>query len=83
MKTTLTLLAAATALVLPIAASAQSAADVAYCKKLASVWRAYNEGVDPAAGIATALTKCNGAAAASIPVIEKALTDEGFKLPKK
>ena len=83
MKTTLTLLAAATALVLPVAASAQSAGDVAYCKKLASVWRAYNEGADPAAGIATALATCNGAPGASIPVIEKALTDEGFKLPKK
>jgi hypothetical protein len=83
MKTTLTLLAVAAALVLPVAASAQSAADVAYCKKLASVWRAYNEGADPAVAIATALTKCNTGTAASIPVLEKALTDEGFKLPKK
>jgi len=83
MRTTLTLLAAATALVLPIAASAQSAADVAYCKKLSAVWRAYNEGADPAAGIATALATCNGASGAAIPVLEKALTDEGFKLPKK
>lgn len=83
MKTTLTLLAVAAAFVLPVAASAQSAADVAYCKKLASVWRAYNEGADPAVAVATALTKCNTAAAASIPVIEKSLTDDGFKLPKK
>jgi hypothetical protein len=82
MKTTLTLLAVAAAFVLPVAASAQSA-DVTYCKKLASVWRAYNEGADPAVSIATALTKCNTAAAASIPVIEKSLTDDGFKLPKK
>ena len=83
MKTTLTLLAVAAAFVLPAAASAQTAGDAAYCKKLASVWRAYNEGADPAVAIATALTKCNSAATASIPVLEKALTDEGFKLPKK
>lgn len=83
MRTTLTFLAVATALALPVAASAQSAADVAYCKKLASVWRAYNEGEDPAVSIATALTKCNSAPGASIPVIEKSLTDDGFKLPKK
>lgn len=83
MKATLTLMAVGIALALPLAASAQSAADVAYCKKLAAVWRAYNEGADPAVAIATALTKCNTAAAASIPVIEKSLTDDGFKLPKK
>jgi hypothetical protein len=82
MKGTLTFLAVGAALVLPIAASAQPA-DVAYCKKLSAVWRAYNEGADPAAGVATALTKCNSAPAASIPVLEKALKDDGFTLPKK
>ena len=70
------------ALVLPLAASAQPA-DVAYCKKLSSVYRAYNEGNDPATSIATALSKCNSAPAASIPVLEKALKDDGFTLPKK
>jgi hypothetical protein len=44
---------------------------------------AYNDGFDPAAAIATALTKCNTAPAASIPVVEKALTDDGFTIPKK
>ncbi len=82
MKTTLTLLTVATALVLPVAASAQST-DVTYCKKLATVWRAYNEGADPAVGIATALSTCNGSPGSAIPVLEKALSDEGFKLPKK
>jgi hypothetical protein len=82
MKTTLTLMAIATALAFPLAASAQSA-DVAYCKKLAAVWRAYNEGADPAVAVATALTKCNSAPGASIPVLEKSLTDDGFKLPKR
>ena len=82
MKATLILMAVGTAFVFPIAASAQSA-DVAYCKKLAAVWRAYNEGADPAVAVATALTKCNSAPAASIPVLEKSLTDDGFKIPKK
>ena len=83
MKTSLIYLVVGTAITLPVAASAQSAADVAYCKKLSSVYRAYNEGSDPATSIATALTKCNSAPGASIPVLEKALTDGGFTLPKK
>jgi len=83
MKTTLIYLVVGAAIALPVAASAQSATDVAYCKKLAAIWRDYNEGADPAVGIATALTKCNSAPGASIPVLEKALTDGGFTLPKK
>ncbi len=83
MRGILTFLAVGTALVLPVAASAQSAADVAYCKKLSGIFRAYNEGSDPATAIATALTKCNSAPGTSIPVLEKALTDGGFKLPAK
>jgi hypothetical protein len=83
MKGTLTFLAVSASLLLPLAASAQTPADVAYCKKLSSVYRAYNEGSDPATAIAVALSKCNTSAAASIPVLEKALTDDGLKLPKK
>ncbi len=83
MKGTLTFLAVGASLLLPLAASAQTPADVAYCKKLSSVYRAYNEGNDPSTAIATALTKCNTGAAGAIPVLEKALTDDGFKLPKK
>ena len=82
MKAPLTFLTVCTSLVLPFAVSAQSA-DVAYCKKLSSVYRAYNEGNDPPTAIAVALSKCNTGAAASIPVLEKALTDDGIKLPKK
>jgi hypothetical protein len=33
--------------------------------------------------VATALNTCYGASAAAIPVLEKALKDEGFTLPKK
>ena len=83
MKQTLTLLAVGVSLALPLSASAQPAADTAYCKKLSAVYRAYNEGNDPTNAIAVALSKCNTGAAASIPVLEKALTDDGFKLPKK
>jgi hypothetical protein len=83
MKGTLIFLSVGAALVLPVAASAQTPADIAYCKKLSAVFRAYNEGSDPATSIATALTKCNSAPGASIPVLEKALTDSGFKLPPK
>ena len=78
----LTFVVVGMAVVLPFAASAQPA-DVAYCKKLSAVYRAYNEGEDPSTAIATALTKCNTAPGSSIPVLEKALKDQGFTLPKK
>lgn len=82
MKTTLPLLAVAAALVLPFAASAQSPADIAYCKKLAMLWYTYFD-TDPSASVATALNTCHSASAAAIPVLEKALKDGGFTLPKK
>jgi hypothetical protein len=82
MKTTLTLLAVGTALVLPLAASAQTPADVAYCNKLKMLWYTYVE-MDASSSVATALNTCYGASAAAIPVLEKALKDEGFTLPKK
>jgi hypothetical protein len=83
MKRKLSFLMMCTSLVFPVAVSAQSTGDVAYCKKLSAVYRAYNEGMDPATDVAVALSKCNTAAAASIPVLEKALTADGMKLPKK
>jgi hypothetical protein len=82
MKTTLTLLAAGAALVLPVAASAQSPADIAYCKKLAMLWYTYVDS-DPTAAVATALNTCHSASATAIPVLEKTLKDGGFTLPKK
>ena len=82
MKTTLTLLAVGTALVLPVAASAQSPADIAYCNKLKMLWYTYVE-MDPSTSVATALNSCYSASAAAIPVLEKALKDGGFTLPKK
>lgn len=82
MKRTLILLTVGAALVLPVAASAQTPADVAYCKKLGMLWYTYFN-TDPSTSVATALNNCNSASAASIPVLEKALKDEGFTLPKK
>jgi hypothetical protein len=82
MKTALTLLVVWAALVLPVAASAQSPADIAYCKKLAMLWYTYFD-ADPGTAVATALNTCHGASAAAIPVLEKALKDGGFTLPKK
>ena len=82
MKVTLTLMAIGTALAFPVAASAQSAADVAYCKKLGMLWYTYVD-TDPSTSVATALNTCHGASAAAIPVLEKALKDGGFTLPKK
>ena len=73
---------ACVALSLPLVASAQSG-DAMYCKSLSDVWRAYNGGADPAASVANAITHCNSSPAASIPVLEKALTDDKIKLPKR
>jgi hypothetical protein len=82
MKAALTLLALGAALVLPVAASAQSPADVAYCKKLGMLWYTYVD-TDPSTAVATALNTCHGSSATAIPVLEKALKDGGFTLPKK
>jgi hypothetical protein len=82
MKTTLRLLTVVAALVLPVAASAQSPADIAYCKKLAMVWYTYVD-TDPSASVATALNTCHSRSNAAIPVIETALKEQGFTLPKR
>ena len=82
MKSSLIYLVVGSAIALPVAASAQSAADVAYCKKLAMLWYTYVD-TDPPASVATALNTCHSASAAAIPVLEKTLKDGGFTLPKK
>ena len=82
MKTTLTCLLVGAAIALPIAASAQTPADVAYCNKLKMLWYTYVE-MDPSTSVATALNTCYSAPAAAIPVLEKVLKDGGFTLPKK
>ena len=82
MKTAMLCFIVGAAIASPIAASAQSPADVAYCKKLAMLWYTYFD-IDPSTAVATALNTCHSASAAGIPVLEKALKDGGFTLPKK
>lgn len=82
MKTAVIYLIVSAAIALPVAASAQSPADIAYCKKLGMLWYTYVD-TDPSASVATALNTCHSASAAAIPVLEKALKDGGFTLPKK
>ena len=82
MRTAMLCFMVGAAIALPIAASAQTPADVAYCNKLKMLWYTYVE-MDPSTSIATALNTCYSASAAAIPVLEKALKDDGFTLPKK
>ena len=82
MKTAMLCFIVGAAIALPIAASAQTPADVAYCNKLKMLWYTYVE-MDPSTSVATAVNTCYSAPAAAIPVLEKVLKDGGFTLPKK
>jgi hypothetical protein len=94
MLRTTTRLAAITLLGLPLAAQAQtptaSAADLSYCAKLSDIYQRYlgpeNSGhieTTPNVVGGEAVTKCQeGDAAASIPVLERLLTNAGFTLPR-
>jgi len=94
MLRTTTLLAAITLLGLPFAAQAQtptsSAADLSYCAKLSDIYQRYlgseNSGhidTTPSVVGGEAVAKCKeGDAAASIPVLERLLTNGGFTLPR-
>jgi hypothetical protein len=74
---------ATVASLLPLAAFAQSAADVAYCKAMGAKYREYNKGADPAANIAVAVYKCEMKANEAIPVLEKQLKDDKIALPPR
>jgi hypothetical protein len=94
MLRTTTLLAAITLLGLPLAAQAQtptaSAADLSYCAKLSDLYQRYlgpesSGHMDTTPGVVggEAVAKCQqGDAAASIPVLERLLTNGGFTLPR-
>jgi hypothetical protein len=97
MQRTTTLLAAIALLGLPLAAQAQTpvsastAADLSYCARLSDLYQRYlgptngremNASPDVVGGEAVA--KCQqGDAAASIPVLERLLTNAGFTLPQR
>jgi hypothetical protein len=83
-----------TLLGLPLAAQAQpptaSAADLSYCAKLSDLYLRYlgpeaSGHMDTTPGVVggEAVGKCQeGNAAASIPVLERLLTNAGFSLPR-
>jgi hypothetical protein len=94
MLRTTTLLAAIALLGLPLAAQAQtptsSAADLSYCAKLSDIYQRYlgpenSRHIDTTPNVVggEAVAKCQeGDAAASIPVLERLLTNGGFTLPR-
>jgi hypothetical protein len=94
MLRTTTLLAAITLLGLPLAAQAQtptsSADDLSYCAKLSDIYQRYlgpedSHHMDTTPNVVggEAVAKCQeGDAAASIPVLERLLTNAGFTLPR-
>jgi hypothetical protein len=82
-KTSL-IVAAGVALALPFSlAFAQSADDVGYCNSLSATTRTVNRGADPQGSIANAMAQCSSNPAASIPVLEKFLTDSKVSLPPR
>ena len=94
MLRTTTLLAAITLLGLPLAAQAQAptanAADLSYCAKLSDLYQRYlgpeysgRMDTTPDVVGGEAVAKCQqGDAAASIPVLERLLSNAGFTLPR-
>jgi hypothetical protein len=78
------IVAVGVALGLPLAAAfAQSGDDVAYCGQLSSLVRTVNRGADPSGPGPQAMASCNSNPGASIPVLEKILTDAKVSLPPR
>lgn len=68
----------------PFGASAQSAADVAYCNKLSATYRSIvAPNSTPDATVPEAMSKCSSSPATSIPVLEKVLQDNKVTLPSR
>jgi hypothetical protein len=95
MLRTTTLLAAITLLGLPLATQAQTPtsgdADLSYCAKLSDIYQRYlgpenSHHIDTTPNVVggEAVAKCQeGDATASIPVLERLLTNGGFTLPRR
>lgn len=80
---TLAVIIICTAIALPFAAFAQSA-DTTYCNALSETYRkAVGSNASTAAGVPEAMAGCATNPGASIPVLEKALTDQKVTLPKR
>ena len=81
---TLAAFAICASMALPLAAYAQSAADVAYCNKLSSTYRSVVASTaTPNDTVPVAMSECATKPASSIPVLEKALTDNKVTLPSR
>jgi hypothetical protein len=73
-----------TSMAVPLAALAQSATDVAYCNKLSATYRStVASTATPDATVPVAMSECATKPASSIPVLEKALTDNKVTLPSR
>jgi hypothetical protein len=73
---------AATVLMLPVAAFAQSTdADAKYCNDMSAAYRAYTNNIDAEA--TRAMTACRTDPAAAIPVLEKHLKESKIPLPSR
>ena len=82
MKTVALILVSA-GIALPFTAFAQSS-DVDYCNKLSATYRSVVMGnATPQAQIPEVMSKCSSSPATSIPVLEKALTDNKVTLPSR
>ena len=70
-------------IVLPFGAFAQTS-DVDYCNKLSATYRSVVMGnATPQASVPEAMSQCATSPATSIPVLEKALTDNKVTLPSR
>ena len=79
----MTAIAISAALALPFAAFAQSS-DADYCNKLSATYRSgVMANSTPQAQVPEAMSKCATSPATSIPVLEKALTDNKVTLPSR
>ena len=71
---------AGVALLLPVAAFAQSN-DAKYCNDMSAAFRAYTNNIDAEA--TRAMTQCRTDPAAAIPVLEKHLKENKIALPSR
>jgi hypothetical protein len=76
-------LAVGIAMGLPFAAAFAQSDDVAYCQSLASTVRTVTRGNTPSGPTGDALAGCNSNPSASIPVLERVLTDNKVSLPPR
>ena len=76
-------LAVGVALGLPFAGAFAQSDDVAYCQSLSSSVRTVTRGNTPSGPTADAMAGCNSNPSASIPVLERVLTDNKVSLPPR